>query len=51
MGGRTDPGPRPGLIGVPIEGLLTMPGDMGGRVPNGLGTPEEPAYRPGDGIG
>lgn len=34
-------GPRPGLIGVPIEGLLPIPGDIGALVPIGLGTPED----------
>lgn len=45
IGALVDPGPKPGLMGVPIDDLLTLPGDMGARVPIGLGT------KPGDGMG
>jgi len=37
----------PGLIGAAILGRFVIPGDMGGLIPSGLGTPD-PEYKPGD---
>ena len=46
-GGRLEDA-MPGLMGAPMDGRL-MPGDMGGRAPMGLDTPDP--YMPGLGMG